>query len=301
MLLRWATDIHLDHLRADEEVDAFCASLVSGLGEGDAVVLTGDLSNARQLAQHLRDLADACDGAGCRGYFVLGNHDYYGSSIYEVGADAIQSSDDRLRWLDVVSPVRLGPDDPIPTALVGVGGWADARVGNANTPLLMNDFRLIDDLADKMAPGSITGWRSGADRSELHAELRRLADTAAATLRAQIGAAVITGARRIIVATHVPPWTCAAMHEGLPSSPDYTPYFVCTATGDVLVEAAGAHPDVQFEVLCGHSHGAGDTLVCPNLRVRTGAAEYGRPAVAATFDLSLAGDLEALDGTAAPV
>lgn len=292
MLLRWATDIHLDHLRSVEEVDAFCASLVSGLGEGDAVVLTGDLSNARQLAGHLRQLADACARVGCDAYFVLGNHDYYGSSVHEVGVTAIEACSDRLRWLDFAGPVTLATAPLVnirhaAVALVGVGGWADARVGNADTPLLMNDFRLIDDLADEMPPGAITQWRNGVDRTALHAKLRALADDDAAVLRRQIGAAIATGASLVVAATHVPPWSCAAMYKGQPSSSDYTPYFVSTATGDVLVEAAGAYPDVEFLVLCGHSHGAGDTLITPNLRVRTGPAEYGSPGVAATFDVSV--------------
>lgn len=288
MKLRWATDVHLDHL-TDRAAREFCRTLVAGLFEGDAVVVTGDISNARQLAQHLRDLADACDGVGCRGYFVLGNHDYYGSSVHDVGITAATSCGDRLRWLDAAGPIFLVA--PAQThhdgvALVGVGGWSDARAGNPNTPLLMNDFRLIDDLADVMAPGAILAWRDGADRTALHAKLRALADADAAHLRRQIGAAVACGVSLVVAATHVPPWTVAAMHKGLPSGPDFTPYFVSTATGDVLVEAAGAHPDVEFLVLCGHSHGVGDTLVCPNLRVRTGGAEYRSPAIAETFDLT---------------
>ena len=30
-------------------------------------------------------------------------------------------------------------------------------------------------------------------------------------------------------------------------------------------------------VLCGHTHSAGIAKILPNLEVRTGAAEYGRP------------------------
>jgi len=298
MKLRWATDVHLDHL-TDRAAREFCRTLVADLGEADAVVITGDISNSRQLAQHLRDLADACDGAECRGYFVLGNHDYYGSSVHDVGvtaATAATSSNTGLRWLDAAGPVALATAPLVwlapelrhaAVALVGVGGWADARVGNLSTPLLMNDFRLIDDLADLIPPRGIANWTCGADRTALHAKLRALADDAAALLRKQIGAGIATGASLVVVATHVPPWPCAAMHKGQPSSPDFTPYFVSTATGDVLVEAAGAHPDVEFLVLCGHSHGAGDTLITPNLRVRTGPAEYGSPGVAATFEVSV--------------
>lgn len=81
---------------------------------------------------------------------MLGNHDYYGSSVHDVGVTASTSCGDRLRWLDVAGPVTLVTEPPWlgvslrrgAVALVGVGGWADARVGNPNTPLLLNDFRL---------------------------------------------------------------------------------------------------------------------------------------------------------------
>jgi hypothetical protein len=40
-----------------------------------------------------------------------------------------------------------------------------------------------------------------------------------------------------------------------------------------------AHPDAKMTVYCGHTHGAGESHVLPNLRVVTGAAEYGAPVV----------------------
>ncbi len=40
-----------------------------------------------------------------------------------------------------------------------------------------------------------------------------------------------------------------------------------------------AHLDRQMTVLCGHTHGGGETEVLPNLRVLTGAAVYGEPKV----------------------
>jgi hypothetical protein len=40
-----------------------------------------------------------------------------------------------------------------------------------------------------------------------------------------------------------------------------------------------AHPDARMTVLCGHTHGAGVVDVLPNLRVVTGGADYGAPAL----------------------
>ena len=39
------------------------------------------------------------------------------------------------------------------------------------------------------------------------------------------------------------------------------------------------HPDKEMLVLCGHTHGAGEAQILPNLRVLTGNAEYGKPVV----------------------
>jgi predicted MPP superfamily phosphohydrolase len=57
----------------------------------------------------------------------------------------------------------------------------------------------------------------------------------------------------------------------------YLRFFSCKATGDVLLEAAQAHPRCQFLVLCGHTHGGGEIQVLENLRVLTGPAECGKP------------------------
>ena len=46
-----------------------------------------------------------------------------------------------------------------------------------------------------------------------------------------------------------------------------------------LRDVMAAHPDKEMLVLCGHTHGAGECQVLPNLRVLTGGAEYGRPTV----------------------
>jgi 3',5'-cyclic-AMP phosphodiesterase len=44
-----------------------------------------------------------------------------------------------------------------------------------------------------------------------------------------------------------------------------------------LMEIMVKFPDCRLTVLCGHSHGAGETQILPNLRVATGGAEYGKP------------------------
>jgi hypothetical protein len=65
------------------------------------------------------------------------------------------------------------------------------------------------------------------------------------------------------------------------STDDWLPFFTCGAAGEVLRDAMATRPDATMTVLCGHTHGAGEATILPNLRVLTGAAEYGAPAVRA--------------------
>jgi hypothetical protein len=46
--------------------------------------------------------------------------------------------------------------------------------------------------------------------------------------------------------------------------------------GEALLELAGDHPDVDFLVLAGHTHGRREFQAAPNLMVRVGEARYGR-------------------------
>lgn len=54
---------------------------------------------------------------------------------------------------------------------------------------------------------------------------------------------------------------------------------------DVLVEVMQQHPRSNLTVLCGHTHGGGEVQVLPNLRVLTGEAEYGDPAIQQVLEI----------------
>lgn len=271
MRLAWATDIHLDFL-ADEQVRAFAGSLVAERPE--AVILSGDLSHAEQLEHHLRLLAS---GTGCPIYFVLGNHDYYGSSVAAVreAVTDICGRKPRLRWLPGCGVVPLTET----TAMIGCDGWADARLGDfKNTPVFLNDFIHIEELAATLDPAALhdRARLRGVDRTALHAALRARGDAEAALCERLVSEALALR-QELLVVTHVPPFAEACWHEGALSDGDWLPYFTCAAVGEVLRAQARAHPDRRITVLCGHTHGAGEAQIEANLRVCTGGAEYRRP------------------------
>jgi 3',5'-cyclic AMP phosphodiesterase CpdA len=257
MKLAWATDIHLDFV-GPEGAERFFAE-IAGSG-ADGVLLSGDIATARSVVPYVRRMGEFLDRPV---WFVLGNHDFYGGSIAAVREGAARLSEGgEVVWLGAAEVVELGPA----TGLVGHDGWGDARLGDhAGSGVLLNDFFQIAELV-------------GLDKAALGDRLARLGDESAAHL-ARALAAALPRFEHVLVLTHVPPFREACVHRGQISDDEWLPYFACQAVGDVLVEAASAWPDRRLTVLCGHTHSGGECRPLPNLRILTGAAVYGRPAV----------------------
>ncbi|MFO7653178.1 MAG: metallophosphoesterase [Candidatus Krumholzibacteriia bacterium] len=262
MQLAWATDLHCDHLVGDE-LAFFCARVVASPAE--ALLLGGDISNGRDLREHLATLRDAIP---LPVYVVLGNHDYYGRDIASVRA-AVQPLDaPPLCWLPAAGCVGL--DDNL--ALVGVGGWGDARNGDFSGAPLLTDYLAIADLEAVAGRGNlVAGFK---ERAGLQRRLQELGDQAAATLRPALAEAV-SAARHVLVLTHVPPFPEAAWHEGRLSTETWQPGFTCKAVGDLLLQTARDNPRCEIVVLCGHTHGSGRCTMLPNLEIVTAAGDYG--------------------------
>jgi predicted phosphohydrolase len=263
--LAWATDVHLDHLPAVEGLLAFADEL--GRENPDAVLITGDISVSARLEVDLELLVDRL---GCPLFFLLGNHDFYGSGIERVRERVrrLCAEETLLRWLPEHGLVRLNDR----AALIGVDGWGDARCGNwEHSPVRLSDFVLIEDLVHR-------------NREDLVARLRALGDVEAHRARALLNQA-LPKYQQIIFATHVPPFEEACWNEGETPGPsdNWSPWFVCMAVGDVLREMAQRWPDRHITVLCGHTHGGGTVQILDNLEVITGEAHYGRPQVQRIF------------------
>jgi 3',5'-cyclic-AMP phosphodiesterase len=258
MRLAWLTDIHLEFL-SPPALTTFCIALAESSAE--AFLVSGDISQARGLDKHLRILERTLERPL---YFVLGNHDFYHGSIVGVRERMAEttSRSPYLAWLPARGPVELAPG----IGLLGHDGWADGRLGDyAHSGVLLNDFRLIDDLR-------------GLDRPSRLQRLMQLGDEAASALRRQLDEALPRW-RRLIVLTHVPPFAASAWYRGHQADDAWLPYLTCRAVGEVLLETMNVHPDHEMLVLCGHTHSAGETLIAKNLVVHTGGATYGEPVI----------------------
>jgi Icc protein len=203
-------------------------------------------------------------------YFVLGNHDFYGSSIAAVREMVSRetAASRCLRWLSQSDVVPLTET----CALVGHDSWADGRLGDFfSSDVLLNDYVLIQDFHH-------------LGKNELYAKLNALGDEAAEFLEGQASKA-LSSYRHVIVLTHVPPFRDACWHEGQISHDDYLPHFACSVVGDRLIQLMRKHPEHSLTVLCGHTHSAGIARVLPNLVVHTGNAEYGNPILQHVFEV----------------
>jgi 3',5'-cyclic AMP phosphodiesterase CpdA len=264
MRVVWLTDIHLNFIGHDR-IEAFCRDICAA--GPDAILISGDIGEAASAGGYLQRLEGSLPVPI---YFVLGNHDYYGSSLAAVREEitAMSRQANRLYWLPSAGVVELTAE----TGLVGHDGWADARFGDyANSQVMLNDYLMITELR-------------GLDRTQRQARLNVLGDAAAEYLRNVLPQA-LSRFHHLLVLTHVPPFREACWHEGKISGDDYLPHFSCKAVGDVLVEMMQAHPERKMTVLCGHTHSSGEAEILPNLLVRTGAAVYGRPQIQDVLEL----------------
>ncbi len=263
----WWTDPHFELLAETQQKQVLRAwSEISA----DSAVITGDISHGSSTLPWLRQLAQVFERPI---YFVLGNHDYYGTSVSRQRVAVRELSDDvrSLVYLTSGGVVSLSAE----TALVGHDGWGDMREGDwEQTSVRPPDFDEIEELREVVG-----------DRRALCGRLRGWGDEAAEHL-ARVLPEALAGHERVIVATHVPPFREASWYEGENSTDPWLPFFCCRAVGDVLLDVAERYPGRELSVLCGHCHGTGEVRVRDNLHVFTGGAEPCSPQVQRVLDFA---------------
>lgn len=263
MKLVWITDIHLNFIEFKAR-KAFYQSIAAT--NADAVLISGDIAEALTVSDILVEMADHLNKPI---YFVLGNHDYYHSSVASLREDitALCQKHSLLNWLPESQMVHLTKN----TVLVGEDCWADGRYGNyTDSRVMLNDSRMIKELRE----GSILG------KYQLLDAMQNLADTDADRLKKNIQSAIDQHApHKIIILIHVPPFKESCMHEGKVSNDDYLPFFSSKVTGDVLLETAKNNPGIDLVVLCGHTHSSSLYQPLDNLTVKAGSAEYYNPVI----------------------
>jgi hypothetical protein len=67
---------------------------------------------------------------------------------------------------------------------------------------------------------------------------------------------------------------------------NWLPHFSCQAAGNAMLRVMQSNPQCSLLVLCGHTHGGGETNPLENLRVLTGPATYGAPAIQQVIEVA---------------
>ena len=270
--LSWMTDIHLDMVG---NLSQRLVDLSEKSRESDAILISGDISVSEILCEHLLILESFFQK---QIYFVLGNHDYYGSSFLSVrkSVSNLCMKSSYLRYLCNVPFIKLNETG---TYLIGHDGWYDAQNGHAyNDSLLMNDWLRISDFnsALRSAPGGkILNKNVIVDIS------RRLAQQSVNHVANAIKS-IIRNAKHIVIMTHVPPFKesfTAFEHHSGNSTMDILPWYTSKVMGDTIFSAAKTYPNVKFTVLSGHAHSHYDDDLLNNLNVKIGKSTYGNPQI----------------------
>jgi predicted phosphohydrolase len=261
MKLIWISDPHLE-FPTDKVVRKF---IVRVAGEKpDAVLITGDISNALRIEYTLGLLATL----SCPVYFILGNHDFYEGDFASVDATvkAVCRQHPNLIHLGAGEIVHLTDE----TALIGHRGWSDGRAGlGMESTARLNDHLLIKNLVR-------------SNPAELFAILNALGDQSADYIRVT-GAEALSSCQRLIIATHVPPFWEASLYQGKPSEPAFAPHFVNLAMGAAIHKLAQLNPEKEIVVICGHTHHLAHYSPLPNLTVKVAGAKYNEPKIAETI------------------
>lgn len=262
--IAWMTDIHLNFM-GTVQIEDWLGEIKQN--DYQAMLITGDIGEADSLQDYLIRMAEHL---AVPIYFVLGNHDYYRSSIENVRANVrrLDSEHAQLNWLPEHGIIKLSDT----VALIGHGAWGDGGYGDfLGSGLMLNDYVLIQELCD-------------LESSVRLSKLRALGEDAARYIQRTLSTA-LERFEHVYVASHVPPFQESCWHEGKTATDDndYLPHFTCKAVGDVLLALAEEHPSKKITVLCGHTHGGGEAIMRSNLQVITAGAEYGHPTIARIF------------------
>ena len=252
MKLLWLTDLHLD--RADNNTRHQLLNTLAS-AQFDSVLITGDISNSANVCTDLSDLASACGGKML--YFVLGNHDFFGSSFIEVDAavSKVCEQQKNLKHLGQGETIPLASD----TALVGHRGWADGRAGYGSQSLLRNpDADMIADLGCK-TKAAMFDKMEGLGKASAH-YFRKVLPYA------------LTSFRNVWVATHVPPFPQSTFYDGKQCGPLHSPYYTNVAAGKAINGIAQRFPKRHVTVLSGHTHSSANTRIAARVTCRVGDA-----------------------------
>ena len=196
----------------------------------EAIFITGDIADG-DLIETLRITADRITTPI---YFVLGNSDNtYGSRTKEVRQNlaALMKEKKSLHYLH-------------------------------DTAIYFEPKNMITDV--KTAVVGMDGYADSWNVSET----QRKQDLA--TFQRNVQNAIVQGAKRIVILTHVPPFMTDCWYKGEVTSLKNAPHFSSSQSATLFLDLANEHPNVTFIVYCGHTHNS-SSQAYPNITALGGS------------------------------
>ncbi|MCK5685779.1 metallophosphoesterase [bacterium] len=261
--LTWLSDIHLDFLKENSR-EVFYNQVKET--NSDAILISGDIGTSNCIETVLLEMKSKFK---CPIYFVLGNHDYFGSSIEMVRTQMkiLTKNIKELFWMPETGVVPLTES----FALIGHGGWADGGFGDfINSNVNLYDYSSIKEL-------------TGLTKRILLNRLNTTALDATSSIMESLELALFQF-DNVIMITHVPPFEESCIYKNSTSDINWVPHFASKVMGLMLNSVMEKFPSKKLTVLCGHTHGNEvtnieplKTKISPNIIVKTANAVYKTP------------------------
>jgi len=251
------SDLHLD--RASKEAKSRLWDMLAGI-RYDAALITGDISVAAQLQNHLALISRACWPRPV--YFMVGNHDYFGASFAKVDRLVSETCNRHHNLIAVGAGEYIHLTEH--TAMVAHRGWYDGQGGlGARTLIDTPDRHLIADFRN-------------LSRCAFFAKLKDLGNESARYFRLILPSA-LRQYGTVLIATHVPPFWQGICHSGGPCDWNRQPYFANISAGNVIASIARKFPQRRVIVHAGHTHSPVNVRLSGNLEIRVAGSQPGFP------------------------
>jgi hypothetical protein len=88
---------------------------------------------------------------------------------------------------------------------------------------------------------------------------------------------ILCRARKVIIATHFPPFQSSARFDDEVCGPTHNPFYVNASLGGMLINVARHTPHIKYMVMSGHTHHEARDRIIKNLESHVAAAIPGRP------------------------
>lgn len=243
----WFTDTHLFPWKRKTLLNTILDAAPKG------VFISGDISHSATTC--LGDLEYLGKRVGRKVYFVLGNHDFWFSSLEQTKKEVryLCSKYKNLIWLSDIDFESLNEE----VALIGTDGWYDGNLGNPEHLKYTFDWRLIEETKN---------LSSLKERIDF---FKQLSKTSTEKISKALCLA-LENHKTIYLITHFPPWREANRDPGTFMEPFWLPYNVNLTLGEELERVMAQFKKRNLKVIAGHTHCAVQIHVSRNIECVVG-------------------------------